>query len=342
MGSGEPNLDEPVLSVENFRKTYGDGEVVAVDDVSFSVESGTVVGLLGPNGAGKTSTIKSALGIVIPDRGEIRLNGVDVHEDHRKAYENVSAVLEGARNVYWRLTVVENLSFFASLQGIDPREAREEHEQLLELLGIADKRDEVVRNLSRGMKQKTALACALARQTPVLFLDEPTLGLDVEASYDLRRELERLVEQENRTVILSSHDMDVVQDLCDRVIIMDDGEIVTDERVDDLVDLFRTQAYEVTVGDRVSGRLRSELEREFDAGSWDERADRTVFEVSLRDPDRFYDLTDALRDAGATLLSVSAVEPDLESVFLEVTNRVDEEAVPGTDDETTPPVEGRP
>lgn len=320
MDSQEKGHKKQVLSVENLRKTYGDGSVVAVDDVSFSVERGTVVGLLGPNGAGKTSTIKSILGIVRPDDGTIRVAGVDVLEDGGQVYEHVSAVLEGARNVYWRLTVMENLSFFASLQGIDPRTVREDHEELVELLDLEDKRDEVVRNLSRGMKQKTALACALARDTPVLFLDEPTLGLDVEASYDLRRELERLVEDENRTVILSSHDMDVVQDLCDRVVIMDDGNVVTDERVEDLVDLFRTQAYEITVEGDVPTDARSDLRQSFGAEEWTEQADRTVFEVSLGDPDRIYDLMDTLRNVGVTPLGVSTIEPDLEEVFLEVTN----------------------
>ena len=317
---------DPILTVENLRKTYSDGDVVAVDDLSLSVERGTVVGVLGPNGAGKTSTIKSILGIVVPDHGTVRVDGVDVHDDYRRAYQKVSAVLEGARNVYWRLTVMENVSFFASLQGIDPREVRREHEELLELLGIAHKRDEVVRNLSRGMKQKTALACALARRTPVLFLDEPTLGLDVETSYDLRRELERLVEQENRTVILSSHDMDVVQDLCDRVVIMDDGRVVTDERVDDLVDLFRAQAYELAVEGSVPTHARTELERAFGAEAWDEQAGRTAFEVSLGDPDRIYDLMDTLRNVGVTPLSVSTIEPDLEEVFLEVTNRTERDS----------------
>ena len=337
MGAEETTGTDSIVTVDNLQKTYGD--VVAVDGASFSVEPGTVVGLLGPNGAGKTSTIKSILGIVVPDGGTVRVNDTDVHQNYRTAYENVSAVLEGARNVYWRLTVMENVSFFASLQGINPREAREEHEELLELLGIDDKRDEVVRNLSRGMKQKTALACALARRTPVLFLDEPTLGLDVETSYDLRRELKRLVDQENRTVILSSHDMDVVQDLCDRVVIMDDGQILADERVDDLVDLFRTQAYELTVGGDVPTHARTELERTFGAEAWDEQADRTVFEVSLGDPDWFYDLMDTLRNVGVTPLSVSTIEPDLEEVFLEMTNRPEGERP--TADDGRPEMEGR-
>ncbi|WP_135851397.1 ABC transporter ATP-binding protein [Halorussus salinus] len=344
MQSTEPRQKQPVISVENLRKTYGDGSVVAVDDVSFEVERGSVVGLLGPNGAGKTSIIKSILGVVLPDEGDIRVDGVNVH-DGDNVYEKVSAVLEGARNVYWRLTVRENISFFSSLQGIDPQDHREEHDELMELLNIDHKADEVVKNLSRGMKQKTALACALVRQTPVLFLDEPTLGLDVEASHDLRQELDRLVTQENRTVVLSSHDMDVMQDLCDRVIILDDGDIVTDESVPDLVELFQTQAYEVVVEEDMSTTARQSLEGEFDVADWRERGEWTVCEVSLTDKDRVHDLMRTLAEFDLTPRSVSVVQPDLEDVFLEVTGedeRADSENERG-DEPTDEPrtVEGR-
>lgn len=333
MDAIEKRENQTVLSIENLRKTYADGDVVAVDDVSFSVERGSVVGLLGPNGAGKTSTIKSALGIVLADEGEIEVDGVGVYDG--EVYEKVSAVLEGARNVYWRLTVRENLSFFSSLQGIDPSQRQDRHEELLDLLNLEHKADEVVKSLSRGMKQKTALACALVRETPVLFLDEPTLGLDVEASHDLRRELERLVTQENRTVILSSHDMDVVQDLCDRVIIMDNGNIVTDESVTELVELFQTQAYEVVIEDVVPTMARQELEREFDVKEWRERGEWTICELSMADRERIHDLMTTLEEFELAPRSVSVVQPDLEDVFLEVTGEEEQE------DEQTQMVEGQ-
>ena len=203
---------ESIVSVRNVRKTYGSGEgaVTAVDDVSFDVQPGTVVGVLGPNGAGKTTLIKSMLGLVIPDEGDVTVDGIDVHAETREAYRRMGAMLEGARNVYWRLTVRENLEFFASLAGHDPGSLRDRHEELLEQLGLADKADATVNDLSRGMKGKVSLAAALARDAPVAFLDEPTLGLDVESSIELRRELRRLAEQESMTIVLSSHDMAVV------------------------------------------------------------------------------------------------------------------------------------
>jgi len=310
------------LSVRGLTKQYGSGDdaVLAVDDVSFDIEGGTVVGLLGPNGAGKTTTIKSMLGLVLPTAGDASVAGVDVHENPSAAYSHVGAMLEGARNVYWRLTVRENLAFFASLGGVEPAALRERHDRLLDQLGLAGKADETVNDLSRGMKQKVSLACALARETEVVFLDEPTLGLDVESSVELRREIRRLAEQESMTIVLSSHDMDVVQAVCDRVIIMSDGRVIADDTVENLIDLFRSQAYRVTVDGSVPESTRRDLEAGFDVSAWEYAGDRTTFEVAVSVGEAFYDLADALRRVGLVVETIQSIEPDLEDVFLEVTD----------------------
>ncbi|WP_336359359.1 ABC transporter ATP-binding protein [Haladaptatus sp. ZSTT2] len=310
----------PAVTVSGLSKVFGrrgNPPVTAVDDVSFSVERGSVVGLLGPNGAGKTTTIKAILGLLTPTAGNIQVGGVDVQTNPRGVYRNVSAVLEGSRNIYWRLSPRQNVEFFTSLQGIHPKTVREDHDEVFDWLGLTDKVDDPVTNLSRGMKQKTALACAIARDTDVLFLDEPTLGLDVETSLDLRRELRRLAEHDGKTILISSHDMDVVQDVCDRVIIMNEGRVVADERIDDLIALFRSQTYRIAVS-HDEAALRTHL-HEFEVTNWAVRDGRIEFDVVLRDGDRFYDLMDTLREGGVRLDSVTAIEPDLEDVFLTVT-----------------------
>jgi ABC-2 type transport system ATP-binding protein len=310
------------VAVEGVRKVYDSGgdAVRAVDGVSFEVEAGSVVGLLGPNGAGKTTLMKCALGLLVPTEGTVRVGGVDVHADTRRAYRQVGAMLEGARNVYWRLTVRENVRFFASLQGIDPRERRADHAELIESLGLEGKADTPVNDLSRGMKSKTALACVLARETPVVFLDEPTLGLDLEASYGLRQRVRRLAEEEGRTVVLSSHDMDTVQEVCDRVVVMNDGQVVADDAVEELVGVFRTRAYRVLVRDLEPGERRA-LERSHGVERWDETPEGLRFEVTIEGSRSFYDLIDRLENADAELLSVTTVEPDLEDAFLRLTER---------------------
>ncbi|MGA9402371.1 ABC transporter ATP-binding protein [Haladaptatus sp.] len=312
---------ESILHVENLRKRYGDGAdaVTAVDGVSFDVERGSVVGLLGPNGAGKTTTIKSILGLIIPTGGRVVVGGIDVHADTKRAYRHVGAMLEGARNVYWRLTVRENLEFFAALAGQRPAETRERHDALLDQFDLSDKADTAVRELSRGMKQKVSLACTLARDVDVVFLDEPTLGLDVESSLELRAELRNLADETGTTVLLSSHDMDVIEDICDRVIIMSDGHVVADDSLDNLLDLFHTQAYAVQVAGEIPAVTRRHLEDAFDATEFERQADRERFAVSVTG-DEFYEFADCLRENGLTVASMASVEPDLEDVFLSITD----------------------
>lgn len=315
----------PALSVSGLRKVYDD--VVAVDDVSFDIAPGTVVGVLGPNGAGKTTCVKAILGLIEPSAGEVRIAGVDVASDPDEAHRHVGAMLEGARNVYWRLSPRENLHFFTALGGNDPRAMRERHDELLERFDLTDKADEPVNDLSRGMKQKVALACTLAREVRVAALDEPTLGLDIESSLELRRELRRLAEEEDVAVLLTSHDMRVIEDVCDRVIVLNEGSVVADALVDELVGLFRTQAYRVTVASQVGGDLRTRLSDEYDATNWTELGERERFDVVLPDGDALYDLLGALRET-VRLESVTAIEPDLEEAFLRLTGRTEGDSHP--------------
>jgi ABC-2 type transport system ATP-binding protein len=327
--NGQAPPGGPAVSVRNLVKRYGRGDsaVTALDGVSFDVERGSVVGLLGPNGAGKTTALKSALGLLLPTEGEVTVMGVDVSGDPQRAYRHVGAMLEGARNVYWRLTPRENLRFFSSLQGLPMTdERRAYHTRLLETLDLADRANDSLNDFSRGMKQKVALACTLARETPVVFLDEPTLGLDVEATRNLRERVRALADEEGRTVVLSSHDMDVVQAVCDRVVIMNEGRVVADDDVDSLVGLFRTREYAVTV-DGSATAVREALGG-FEPTGFRETGERTAFEVTVPDG-TFYDLIDALRDAGLSVVSMSTVEPDLEEAFLRLTERGGERPVDG-------------
>ena len=314
-----PGPDEAAIYVEGLSKTFGKGEeaVHAVEDVSFAVTPGEVVGLLGPNGAGKTTTIKSILGLVLPDEGEARVHGIDVHEHPRQAYEYVDAMLEGARNDYWRLTVRENLRYFAAIRGQDPDTLADRHDELLEQFDLAHAADTAVRDLSRGMKQKVSLASVLAGDVSVAFLDEPTLGLDVESSLKLRTELTRLAEERGITLVISSHDMEVIEDVCDRVVIMNEGRVIVDDTVEDLLAGFETKGYRITargVDDAILGDLRER----FDLTAVERTGGRTRFEVAA-DTAAFYRLTDAMETHDLELAGVETVQPDLAEAFVEMT-----------------------
>ncbi|MFB1063734.1 ABC transporter ATP-binding protein [Natrinema sp. H-ect4] len=307
------------VSVTGLSKRFGEGDaaVTAVNDVSVDVESGSIVGLLGPNGAGKTTLIKSILGMVVPDAGTVRIRGVDLYERPREAYGSVDAMLEGARNDYWRLTVRENLRYFATISGVDPNSVRDRHDRLLAKLGLAEKADVPVRELSRGMKQKVSLASVLAGGASVVFLDEPTLGLDVESSRTLQRELRRLAEEEALTVVLSSHDMDVVETVCDRVLIMSEGEIIADDTVEAL--LSGTDRHRVRITSRdLDTAVVSALRRRFDAHRVESGDPSPRIEVAT-DSDGLYELMFLLRRNDVTLERVRTVEPDLEDVFVDLT-----------------------
>ena len=313
---------DPALEIEGVSKRFGKGaeSVLAVDDVSLTVERGSIVGLLGPNGAGKTTLIKCALGIVLADAGSVRVFGTDVGDGRRAAYADVDAMLEGARNDYWRLTVRENLRYFATIAGVDPDSVRARHDRLLDRLELTEKADTPVRELSRGMKQKVSLASVLAGGAELVFLDEPTLGLDVESSRTLRRELRRLAREEGLTIVLSSHDMGVIEDVCDRVVMMADGRIVADDTVAALLSATERDVVRVAsadIDDAVVATLRERFDvRAVESGP--DASDPTGVEVAAAG-DALYDLMDALREAGVTVADIGTVRPELEDVFVDLT-----------------------
>jgi len=317
-GSADPR---PAISVDGLEKTYGSGSdaVTAVDGVSFDVDSGSIVGLLGPNGAGKTTTINSMLGLVIPDAGTVEIAGIDVFEHPARAHSRVGATLEGDRNVYWRLTVRENLEFFAGLGGERPAAVRERHDRLLDRLGLADRADTVVNELSTGMKQKVSLATTLARDVDVIFLDEPTLGLDVETSLELHTELRRLAEEDGVTIVLTSHDMDVIEAVSDRVMILQDGSIIADDDVENLVEILATQSLRITVPGPIRQPIRQQLEAELGLAV-EENGETVTIECQGADSQTVYDLMGLLEGQDKELREIASVDPDLEEIFLRLTD----------------------
>jgi len=311
--------DDAAVRVENVTKTFNKGEdaIRAVGGVSFSVEPGSVVGILGPNGAGKTTLIKSLLGLIVPDTGSVRIGGIDVHEQPKAAFHEVDAMLEGARNNYWRLTVQENLRYFATIGGEQPSSIEDRHERLLEAFDLLQKADEPVRNLSRGMKQKVSIASLLARDIQVAFLDEPTLGLDVESSLTLREELRRIADERDITLVLSSHNMDVIRDICDRVIIMQDGRIIADDSVSNLIEAFKTNEYRFT-SETIDVSTLETARNRFEVSNVERLAGTTRVTVVLN-TEEYYRFNRLLDEHDVELNAVETITPDLEDIFLDIT-----------------------
>ena len=310
-----------VTSLTKVFRDRGKTEVKAVEDVSFYVKQGEVLGLLGPNGAGKTTTIKCILGLMRPDSGDISVLGENVKTHYPQILKNMSAVLEGSRNLYWRLTVWENILFFSGLHGVTSNEDKMHFRHLIDLFSLQDKKHVEVRKLSQGMKQKTSVVCALARRTPLVFLDEPTLGLDVETALELRTVLKQLASEENRTIIVSSHNMDVIQDICQRVIILSSGRIITDDYVSHLVNLFKTKAYRIILREAAPTGLEEALSSRFTGVSVTEDGTNARVTVNLIEDNDIYILMNIMRSAGVTIDEISHEETDLEKAYLELVRR---------------------
>ena len=200
-------------------------EVEAVRGVSFEIAEGELFGLLGPNGAGKTTTIKMLITLLIPTSGEARVLGHDVVKDARWVRERIGYVFGGDRGLYERLSALDNLRYFAELYGVEPRSQKPRIQELLELVGLNGREKERVEGYSRGMRQRLHIARGLLHDPPVVFLDEPTIGVDPVGARELRATIASLTAS-GKTVLLTTHYMFEADSLCDRIAVIANGQIV--------------------------------------------------------------------------------------------------------------------
>ena len=213
-----------MIEVENLRKSFG--TVNAVDGVSFVAHDGEITGLLGPNGAGKTTTLRMLYTLMTPDAGRVRVDGIDAVADPLAVRRRLG-VLPDARGLYKRLSARENIAYFGRLHGLDEATLRARSEALIDALDMRDIADRRAEGFSQGERVKTAIARALVHDPRNLILDEPTNGLDVMSTRSLREFLFRL-RGEGRCVLFSSHIMQEVVALCDRVVVIAHGRVVAD------------------------------------------------------------------------------------------------------------------
>ncbi|MEN2465819.1 ABC transporter ATP-binding protein [Ornithinibacillus sp. JPR2-1] len=312
----------PIIEVEKLWKTYqkrkSSDVITAVDDISFSIYEGEIVGLLGPNGAGKSTTIKMICGLIKPDSGKISINGIDNQQKRLKALTHISAVLEGNRNLYWRLTVRENLEYFAGNRGKSRKEVASQIDDLLKKFHLKQKEHELVNRLSRGMQQKLAIAVAMLADTEIILLDEPTLGIDVETGYEVRQLLKEIAKEYKRTIIISSHDMDVIQDLCERTIIINNGKIITNDRVENLLRLFEVRAYTITLANHLSEQQQLHLQEKFPQLEYTLDNHQSKIEVNLPNSNAIYELFEILNLEKTPIETIDRKTINFEEVFLKI------------------------
>lgn len=224
-----------------FRRTYK--QVRAVDGMSFAIEAGEMVGFLGPNGAGKTTTLKILSGLIHPTTGTAEVLGF-IPWQRRNAYRRQFSLLMGQKNqLWWDLPAVESFRLHKSIYGIDDRQFDRVTGELTQLLGVTDLVNQPVRELSLGERMKLELIAALLHSPRVLFLDEPTIGLDVVAQSNIRQCLRAYNRENGVTVLLTSHYMRDIEALCDRVLVINHGRLVHDGSLSDIVSRFASSKF---------------------------------------------------------------------------------------------------
>lgn len=303
-------MTDSVIQVTNFTKTYGDS--VAVDGISFHVQQGELFGLLGPNGAGKTTTLESLEGLRAPDGGSLQIMGVDPTREPRKLRNLIGVQLQTS-GLPDSITVEEAMKFFCAYHDVAPRY------DLLDRLGLDEKKSTQYHQLSTGQKRRLALTLALAHSPPVLFLDEPTAGLDVPSRVELH-DLMRELQAEGTTIILATHDMAEAEEMSDRVAILLRGRIVT---IGTPLDITATGAGLTKVSVHTQGASLADPDLTFPA----------VSQRTRKDEYNIYFSTDIGPTLAAIIAHVEAQEdalidlrverPSLEDRFLEITRARD-------------------
>jgi len=317
----EPIIVDNLVKIFPARRRSGQEDKRAVDGVSFKVRKGEIFGLLGPNGAGKTTTIKMLCTLLLPTSGNAEILGTSILRSEREIRKRINLVSGGERGLYYRLTGRQNLKFFSELYGISPIDRDGRIDELLKLVGLEDASDVRVEDYSRGMKQRMHIARALVNDPDVLFLDEPTIGLDPEISRDIRALIKKMAE-DGKTIMLTTHYMFEAEELCDRIAIISKGKIVALGTAPQLKDLVKSsKVIEVVTADDPSEALDSLRSLTGVIHVASERfSGRFLNRLQVEKNEELFDkISDILR--GFRIVRAGYDEPTLEDTYIALVNK---------------------
>lgn len=324
-------MTEHAIEVNNLTKKFGD--FTAVDDISLTVKEGEIFGFLGPNGAGKSTTIRVLCTLAQPTSGSAKIAGYDLIKDSARVRENIGLVAE-KMIMYDRLTAAENLRFFGKLYAIPKQKLEEKIDELLELVNMQEWKHTQIAKFSTGMKQRINVIRALLPEPKILFMDEPTLGLDPQTTFSIR-DITREINKSGVTVILTTHAMTEAEALSDRVAIIDHGKIAALDTPQNLKNMIADS--DTTVFGTKITNLTSELVekiRSLDVVTAVAQQDSHDLKISANGADALNQIIDAIRRDGGNIVSITnSNESTLEDVFLAVTGKemrdqANEKAVP--------------
>ncbi len=320
-----------MIEIKHLSKVYGDHK--AVDDISLTMEAGRIYGFLGPNGAGKTTTMNMITGYIGSTDGEIKIDGHDVFEEPEEAKRRVGYLPE-IPPLYVDMTVDEYLSFVAELKKIDKKNRREMIEDIMEMTFITDMRDRLIKNLSKGYRQRVGLAQAIMGYPDVIILDEPTVGLDPKQIIEIRDLIRKLGEK--HTVILSSHILSEVKEVCDYIFIISQGKLVASDTTENLLNNMEdSMEVEVLTDDDANAMEEAFLaiDTVSRVNTKEAEGDFKVIKVhGTKGEDIRKDVFEAMVKGGFSALEFKTVNHSLEDVFLKLTGSNEDEEVKGEEE----------
>jgi len=309
----------PVITAVNLRKMYGPH--LALDDINLEIPAGAV-GILGPNGAGKSTLFKCLLGLIKTTSGEGTVLGYDIRTEGDKIRSRIGYMPEYDA-LDPELVAVDQVRYSGELLGMNPAHAAQRAHEVLEYVGLKDQRYRKIETFSTGMKQATKLACALVHDPEILICDEPTNGLDQKAREFMLQTLRRTVSEGGRSVLMSSHVMDDVQDVCDRIVMIHKGKIVVQRRIDELAKQVNREI-EISIWGGAS-RMQAALE----GRGFEVRRLGRVLRIDRIDDNTTFVILEAAAEAGVQVRQMQEYEPDLEDIFLLIMDKLGAE-VKGT------------
>jgi ABC-2 type transport system ATP-binding protein len=319
-----------ILEVENLVKNFG--ENIAVKGVSFTVETGEIFGLLGPNGAGKTTTISVLTGVLEATSGSARISGIDIAKDPIKVKHMIGLVPQDLA-LYPTLSARANLNFFGSLYGLKGKQLKERVDDVLEVVALTDRQNDPIEKFSGGMKRRVNIAAGLVHQPQLLFLDEPTVGVDPQSRNHIFESVLKLNRERGMSIIYTSHYMEEVELLCNRVAIVDQGQIIALDTIKNLVAMLGGGIIQVGLKDADEALLTrlSQLEAVKSASLSPQTRDgqgegmtseSKIVKIEAENSRKaIVNVLGYMNDEDITITSLDILEPNLESVFLHLTGK---------------------
>lgn len=306
-----------MLQVENVLKRYGDKE--AVSDVSFTVERGESFGLLGPNGAGKSTTIAMICGLMQPNRGRVLVGGIDVQE-RPEAAKRLMGVVPQDIALYPTLSARENLSFWGAMYGLGGSDLRCRIDEALEIVSLADRQKDLIQTYSGGMKRRINIAASLLHRPQLLIMDEPTVGIDPQSRSNILQTVQLLNQEKGMTVVYTSHYMEEVEFLCQRLAIIDHGKVIAQGSLGEVRRLIGT---DTTIRMRIQNPDEAVMAavNALPAVRQSRQENGSLVALVSDTEEGLPSLITAVSAAGKKVLGIEVQEPNLEAVFLHLTGR---------------------